>query len=87
MKNFRLRFVKMSIKKNLKDISNMSDSSRDTFLRALTKIGLSIMALRFLYDVIQSMKEEIESNESFIENHEKIHELEKKLLEIEHEFD
>ena len=66
----------------------MSDSSRDTFLRALTKIGLSIMALRFLYDVIQSMKEEIESNESFIiKNREKIHELEKKLLEIEHEFD
>lgn len=66
----------------------MSDSSRDTFLRALTKIGLSIMALRFLYDVIQSMKEEIESNESYIiENREKIHELEKKLLEIEHEFD
>ena len=66
----------------------MSDSSRDTFLRALTKIGLSIMALRFLYDVIQSIKEEIESNESFIiKNREKIHELEKKLLEIEHEFD
>lgn len=66
----------------------MSDSSRDTFLRALTKIGLSIMALRFLYDVIQSMKEEIESNESYIiENREEIHELEKKLLEIEHEFD
>lgn len=52
MKNFRLRFVKMLIKKNFKDILNMFDSSRDIFFRVLIKIGFLIMVLRFLYDVI-----------------------------------